>query len=309
MRAWAGMFHDWLKRRAGSRPGGPGPILRAPMLPGRLYKYLSSERVDVLQHRLLRYTQPADLNDPAEGTIRIFAAAVLKGSFPPPLLPAMEDALNGLRENQRRFFNAQVGILSLTEVPDDTLMWSHYAARHSGFAMAFDTSDSHFHSQQSKPEPWARLRPVTYGAPRLLELDSPISGFALLAEVSRSAKAALGEGDSDRAPAGELSKWLWQSLYFTKGIDWSYEREWRIIERVECASKTVARNPYPICLFEFPPSALCEVVFGARMPQEARDAVLETLRQPTLHHVRVRTAVLDDRSGRINLVDPPRGDR
>src|SRR5437667_6790953 len=45
---------------------------------------------------------------------------------------------------------SQIGILSLSEVPDSTLMWSHYGAQHHGFLIGFDSDHPFFNRRRSK---------------------------------------------------------------------------------------------------------------------------------------------------------------
>jgi hypothetical protein len=53
------------------------------------------------------------------------------------LLKADMQSDQAARELIDRHLNT-LGILSLSEVPDDLLMWTHYAANHSGFVLEFD---------------------------------------------------------------------------------------------------------------------------------------------------------------------------
>jgi hypothetical protein len=50
----------------------------------------------------------------------------------------------------------------------------------------------------------------------------------------------------------------------TKSEHWSYEKEWRILRVLSEADHRVDRPPLPICLFEFPPEAVQEIVVGMR---------------------------------------------
>jgi hypothetical protein len=86
---------------------------------------------------------------------------------------------------------ATVGICSLTRVPDDILMWSHYANAHRGFCLVFDERDPFF----------ARAFEVAYSD------TYPVINPVLDDYEVRLNKALL-----------------------TKSLHWSYEHEWRIIE-------------------------------------------------------------------------------
>jgi hypothetical protein len=312
MTAWSNWLGAWRSRRellaiplgpfdASSGPGaetaGAGAVP-----PEVLFKYLPPVRVGVLRNRLLRYSQPTALNDPAEGTVPFFAPSTPTTMFASPILSAVHNALSAMRENNRRFLDPQIGILSLAEPPDSTLMWSHYAESHSGFVVGFDSNHSYFRDIAAKREPWGRLWPVEYRRfdSTLSEADSPLALMRMFADAAEAVKWAL---EIAQAPPqnGQFARRYWASLYFTKAVDWSYEREWRILERVTSAVQTIPGEPDPVCLYEFPPAAIRQVIVGARTSAHLRDEIRECLREPSLSHVTLKTASLGERDGRVRL--------
>lgn len=102
-----------------------------------------------------------------------------------------------IAENNRLFaaaydsmFTAQVGVLCLSEVYDDILMWSHYADCHRGICLIYDTNYEFF----------AHAQPVRY------RQDRP--------RVN---------------PITQTKEQMLDNAIFTKSSAWDYEREWRII--------------------------------------------------------------------------------
>ena len=55
-----------------------------------------------------------------------------------------------------------VGIVSFSEVPNESLMWAHYANDHKGFVVEFDDSDSFFDQRRSDKDEFFHLRSVEY---------------------------------------------------------------------------------------------------------------------------------------------------
>jgi hypothetical protein len=55
-----------------------------------------------------------------------------------------------------------VGVLSLTETPNNLLMWAHYARNHQGFVIEFDTDQEPFASARVSPPGFGHLGPVVY---------------------------------------------------------------------------------------------------------------------------------------------------
>jgi hypothetical protein len=239
-----------------------------------LYKYLQPARVDVLKHRRIRFTQPGDFNDPFEFRPKIRelasdaeAQAYVEEHFEQlidqdlakygaltqflgqadlkallakqkPLLPTLfgllePAAIRKLSPIIDGFFNANVGVLCLSEVRDSILMWGHYTDSHRGFVVGFDSDHPFFSRRRSDMDEFGFLRRVDYSLQRpevtLTDTESPV----------------------------------WFS---TKSEEWSYEKEWRIVRVLSEAEHRIDRAPFPICLFEFAPDAVVEIIMGMRCP-------------------------------------------
>lgn len=237
-----------------------------------LYKYLQPVRLDVLKHRRIRFTQPGDFNDPFEFRPRIREVAsdaevrayveehfeqlvdeeLAKYGALTQLLPqadlrsllvkqkAMLPALFRLLEPaaiQRLspmidgFLNLNVGILCLSEVRDSILMWGHYTDNHQGFVVGFDSEHPFFFRRRSDNDEFGFLRRVDYRSQR---------------------------------PQVTLTDTTSPAWFQTKSEHWSYEKEWRIVRVLSEADHRIDTSPFPICLFEFAPDAIREIIFGMR---------------------------------------------
>jgi hypothetical protein len=92
-----------------------------------------------------------------------------------------------------------IGVVSLSEVSDHILMWSHYANQHRGFCVEFERGDSNLLGGKS-------TLPVRY--------TDKLPVFSLQAVVKS---------------APEKRKHYVHSLVLSKALEWSYEREWRYL--------------------------------------------------------------------------------
>jgi hypothetical protein len=289
-----------------------------------LYKYLRPERVDVLNSLEIRFTQPNALNDPFELRPRfellIPEVEVLANysATPVDFDPILRQAYSILAEEQRSVlpyeaaasafksfmesdqgrsatsegllqflrFNSQmatplceslyealnrgVGILSLTEVPDELLMWAHYAESHRGILLGFDEKHAFFNRKRSDNDEFNFLRKVIYA-------DLP------------PAPSALGVDGN--------------ALFITKGMKWSYEREWRMLAPLEDSSRSVEIAGDTVHLFALPPQALVSVVIGARASAELERSVLGAVRASAdLAHISVSRAALDLDAQRVSVL-------
>ncbi len=100
-----------------------------------------------------------------------------------------------LREGTEKILS-EIGIFSLTRIPDDILMWSHYADSHKGFCIKL--------LDDEKERFIARAQPISYSD------DYPIVNPIQDDDVLRLEKSLL-----------------------TKAKHWEYEKEWRIIDHEE----------------------------------------------------------------------------
>jgi hypothetical protein len=164
-----------------------------------------------------------------------------------------------------------IGILSLSEKPDSQLMWAHYTKSHEGFVIGFDADHSHFHEKRGPEDELRHLRKVVYDSQRPSACLADLSGTKVL---------------------------------LIKGDEWSYEQEWRIFRALQDADKVYPNEPFPICLFSFPPSCLKEVILGSRMTKENREMIRRCLRRSEkLHHARLFQASPDEKEFKINIVE------
>jgi len=251
--------------------------------PPVLYKYLSSERVDVIRDRRIRFSQVAAFNDPLE-------SSAFTGPLPEDrqLQDVIDDAFRARQSNRavepddilKAFgfsFANVLGVLSLSEDPLSLLMWAHYAERHEGLVLGLAAEHPFF-----RPDGYAALlddvmgldtlRPVTYQTARHCTLD----------------QVALAM--SDKAP-------------FTKSPEWSYEKEWRIRKHKENAVTILApQSTFPVWLFRLPPDCVSAVILGCRMRPNVRKAVAGYLSKNDYEHVQLYQAWPHPIEYRLQLV-------
>lgn len=258
-----------------------------------LYKYTSFDTAKiVLTNGRLRWTTPPLLNDPYDMSfdlhldiepeevrriaIELFWSDYLDDSRPAPQ-PAFALWKQVTKAEQpdlgRAAFDALIGpivdaavrratsitemntmlqaalqrakILCLTETPTNMLMWSHYAQQHYGAVLRF--------SREGDNNGFSAARPVRYSR------DMPRFG-----DSETMARIITGRLQDPKA--------LSDSQIYTKAIEWSYEREWRI-------QFGFGRDPLsPHEDLKFGPEELTGIVLGYRMTQENRTALAELAR-------------------------------
>jgi hypothetical protein len=279
----------------------------------RLYKYFPSARTDVLERARIRFSPPHAFNDPFDlkPNIDLFnSPARWHEQFLQGLPKAIEEQYTQLPEQVRKAislplvqryamassptlsaqffglgqelmvrlrammeskFEQLVGVLSLTEAPDSLLMWAHYASSHEGFVVEFDADDAFFNRKRSDNDEFFHLRQVVY----------------------RGERPTLTFDDASF------------EAFLTKGIEWSYEKEWRILVPLSTADEVVDNgSAIPIHLFSFPKQVVRSVIIGARATEQTRAGIVQILnRDSDYRHVTVQRALVDKRQYRLNFVD------
>ena len=109
----------------------------------------------------------------------------------PSFDPRLPKNMVGFRQMYHETVTAHVGVLCLSEIHDDILMWAHYADSHRGVCLVFDPADPFFASAQ----------PVRYQ------------------HVRPSVNPLVNTPDE-----------MLDSAMFTKSDHWAYEKEWRILQ-------------------------------------------------------------------------------
>ena len=271
--------------------------------PPRLFKYLHPSRIDVLERARIRFSPPHAFNDPfdlkpniqgfvsRESWNRNFMGALpkaideeyarlpesVRATLPRELVQAQAHAkfpdlvaesygfaqlLPSLfRSMVEIHFEKMVGILSLTEKPDNLLMWAHYADSHQGLVIEVDPTHGFFNRRRSENDEFLQLRQVLYRNERPTLNPSEDSSF---------------------------------ETFLTKGRDWEYEQEWRMLVPLSEATEVIRIPSIDVHLFAFPKSVIKSVIVGARASQETEGRVVDiVLNDPEYRNVRVQRASAD----------------
>lgn len=278
-----------------------------------LFKFVGPDRIDVLRESCIRFTHPLALNDPFEfqpvfdrllteqqlqeaanppfemveeairkqysdlpdayknaasvddiiASVRANPAVLseMLSQFLPTLRAMVHEFTPMAREQLANVLHTRVGILSLSEDALEQLLWAHYADSHKGFAIEFDAEHPYFHRRRSDDDEFYHLRPVRY-------VHRNASGRALI--------------DLD----GE-------DLLLTKAPAWSYEKEWRMLLPLQDATRVIEVDGDIVHLFQFPLSAITQVILGARSSEALREALVAEVDKSDAHHIRLSMARID----------------
>ena len=183
-----------------------------------------------------------------------------------------QEAVSKLLDNLRESFYAlhnTVGVLSLSETPNNLLMWAHYAAGHTGFVLALDGS-SDFFKKDGALLGCAKPEPVEYKLKRPRIKIEEISQEPVLRDI-----------------------------FFVKSLDWKYEKEWRYLKFLNEANKQLGDDMH---LFRLPPKCIMSVILGCYSTKELQNKILELQRNdPDLGHLKIEKAHVSQTHYRLNI--------
>jgi hypothetical protein len=167
-------------------------------------------------------------------------------------------------------FGEGIGVLSLSEVKDNLLMWSHYSQGHEGFVLEFDETHNFFGGRKTtKDEIWG-LHKVTY---------------------------------SNDRPQTVIADLDMEAILMTKGKPWEYEHEWRAFRPLNQAAQRLEAQPHPIYLFELPTECIRSVIFGARMTNQTRERFFNSIDgHPAYAHLELFQTVIDKKKYVLHFV-------
>jgi hypothetical protein len=263
-----------------------------------LYKFLSPERIDVLQTLKIRFSQPNALNDPFESAVLVDAGNFI--DIEDKLLEIAKDfsaeddedrafidsEMDKMRKHAADQMTSQVvgrrlmeymnraqGVLSLSRVNDNLLMWAHYCDSHRGFVLGLDETHG-----------WFR------GLNQFGKYTQPLN------VIYTSKRPTFKTGTDD----------FHERLQCHKSIDWAYEEEVRIFRAFGDTKEQIdSHNPMKLHLFDLPRDCIKEVFIGANAGKELREKILQAVNKHRLS-AKIYEAFNDDERFEINFrpVDP-----
>lgn len=237
-----------------------------------LYKYLPPDRLDVLEHKMIRFTQPGDFNDPFEFRPKIQSAVSDK-----EMQTYVENNFERLVEQEL----AQYG--ALTQFVPQQVLKEMLLKQKARLPELF---------RLLEPQALQKLSPVidnflsqNVGVLCLSEVMDSLLMWGHYTENHKGFVIGFDSGHTffskrrgERDEFGFLRRVDYQlqrpnviltdtssPVWFqTKSSQWAYEKEWRIVRVLSEATQRMDRSPFPVCLFEFAADAVLEIIVGLR---------------------------------------------
>lgn len=246
-----------------------------------LFKYLSIERLDVIENLSIRFSPFKSLNDPFESSPLVKIQENIDGTYDRMIANTLKEMDNiwenapdedrtpenkKILENSKNNFANEIYentsphsfglslieylkhlcILSLSRTNSNILMWSHYASNHEGYIIGFH--DSHaFLNQRNLRGEIVKPKPVIYSTKR---------------QISNETNNTCLE------------------FFCNKSIDWSYEEEERIFLNHVDDRRSSGKDDYgmDIVLSDIPIEAISSVYLGSNSNKDTEERILNALK-------------------------------
>jgi len=300
-----------------------------------LYKYVTSERIDILKNGLIRFTQTDALNDPWE--MRPYIENLLT-----------EDAFNNdiiikkIKNLPREEFIKQISkmcweklnsiqkmILSPKAIEIILNKWVEKNPKE--FEAAYDKNlNMVIKGYKSAEATLLKGNPSSLFSEFLGVLsltrkpDNSLmwshyadnhKGFVIEFNENHKFFSPRNKGDNnfnglteieyneERPHIRGLDKCDWDRLFFFKSKNWKYEKECRLVQHLSKAERVVDdSNGGKIYLFSLPSDCFKSVIFGCRMPDIERQKIIDFIKTDSRYtHLLISKAIMDEKTFSIRI--------
>lgn len=303
-----------------------------------IYKYVSSERIDIIKNAHIRFTQPAAFNDPFESFPYFKTIAPEKD---------VDDFLHTHKWDEKEVekmleesWEKQLQKYPIINIPFN-LVKVHLKAMMEGSKPFITDLFKGFMSMQ---EPFYRkmalsalmqginketgMLCLTEKRDNLLmwaHYSSNHTGFVIefnenhtffdqrtkeneirghLKKVRYSLKRPeVTLFDQSLSNQKNIDKWM-RNIFWVKSKHWKYEQEWRMTYTLRDCQKMIPSQPHDICLFPIPKSCIIGLILGCRISSEDKKVLLDLVRNDKEYsHIKLIQSKMDERDFKLNFAD------
>lgn len=177
--------------------------------------------------------------------------------------------------------NKTLGVLSLSSICDNLLMWTHYAGDGAGYVIGFDLSHPFFDQRRSADDLLRHIRAVKYTEDRP---HITLTDFVLEDLANNDRKAIFLD-----------------TFMFTKSNAWSYEAEWRMVFELKDADVVLAeKDTY---LFRIPDECIKQIIIGYQASNDLETALVEYAKSGRFNNLSLFKASIDARDYCLSFED------
>ena len=265
-----------------------------------LYKYVSAERINILQNRLIRFTQPNALNDPFEA-MPYFHAFATKSGLASAFADMIRQAPTVVWQDFRRVTQTNLDRQDFADKLERDPDYADWLYKNVGLPDPLP-------KERKRVERWFNIVGILSLSKTWDNLlmwahyAEEHTGFVLMFDGSHKffegneffpgfAKPEPVQYKLER-PSTTIEEVTIPEIFLTKGSDWQYEKEWRYLKFLNDADKRhETPNTPSVELFQLPPKCIRGVILGCRSSKELKDTIVALRRDdPEFEHLQIQQA-------------------
>jgi len=310
-------------------------------LPNKIFKYFTEERVDVLEHGLIRYTQPKDFNDPFE------LLPNFKSIASHDLIETQVDNFNKTSEQYEEILFEQLESMPqfkiLSAEQKETFKLIALENLYEKLPTLLPEMKNLFLSclklEGENKEPMIEM--VTNSINNVIGIlcftekhdnllmwshyTNSHKGFVLeffpnheyfdrrknngqFAEHLKKVNYTKSRPefvfyDSNFSEQQNIDNWV-KNLIWAKSCHWEYEEEWRIISIIKDSYKSLNFESQNIHLYKIPPSTIKSIYLGCKMEESTINKIKSLIRKNhRISHVKLFQSIQDETDYKLNFVE------
>ena len=291
-------------------------------VPKTLYKYVIPDRIDILNNRYIRFTQPSALNDPFELLPmfeELFPENIVMETILNPPFEYIEEALGKQYENLSSEQKTQISLEQLISIIRKNPQLVKNILKEIEPTLSKEV-------KEFTPKAKDMLSEMLQTNLGILSLSETIENPLLWSHYAFAHKGFAIEFDtahdffnrrrSDKDELFHLRKVKYENrsslgrtlidldgddLLITKDKSWTYEDEWRILVPLESADKVLDVDNDKIFLFEVPPSAITAIILGGRTSSSLHEELKCCLESLDMQHIKLKRAELNITNQQIQV--------
>ena len=297
--------------------------------PEKIYKYVKFDRWHDLRDGFIRFTPPAELNDPFE-MAPYYSEWMSDELFEKEIVePARKLTINKIADmiaSQQWQALPPLERLKTSQVSLQNILRAQAQRNPQQFKQIYiDTLRSNRHGLDHLAQNIAQVANETFGILSLttkydnrpmwahytdnysglvIEFDAKHEFFTKIDRRSDFSGLRQITYSTDRPKAKHFldEDAPYNVLYFVKSYDWGYEQEYRLVKLLSDRNKIFTTSEGVVChLFKLPPECVTGIIFGLRMSQANRNIITAFLKNDSRYkHVVVYESKQGEQTFELN---------
>ncbi len=173
------------------------------------------------------------------------------------------------------------GILCLSSIPNNLLMWGHYTDSHKGFVLELDETHPFFNQKIDKNDLIRQVQKINYKEER--------------------PKIYLLDYNPDNL--NQFLEYIIKKFFLIKSKEWEYENELRMIIPLNNSYKIIKEDNEDIYLYKLPTDCIVSIISGCKIIKNDKEKIQKIiLENKKYFHIKIKQAQMDLNEYKLNII-------